>query len=584
MHEAPAAEASELPPGTRRLRAVGWALGATALAIAGVWSASLSPHLAPLSPLRPTVPLLAATILALLAGLHRRGGGGTLGLASAVYPLGFATLGVVPTALAAGFSRLAAFLGRRLLEGRRPEPPPERRGWARGLAEAAHATLVGLAAGSVQVAAELSGWFPLWARLTAAGLVALGLAAILELAQPAWIRREPISAFGRPLVPLLLDAFGWLAGGLILMTASPGGLTLALAALYSLLAFEIARYETASDTLSLRLEERIAVARAGASLVAGQASELERVAAQIFYECASLLPFSWLHLHLVLPDGTQRSWWSGEGSALAEGEPAVPPYPPPLPGIHRRRSWHQLERVLAAEGERYGRIRLWSDPRRVDPRSEELLEALVPQMSASVRAAYLDHAAKTDRLTGLPTRRRLEPFLEEAFRRTQELGSSLAVAVLDLDHFKRINDNHGHAAGDEALVAVGRLLGHSVQAPWLAARFGGEEFVIVAPETEGRALLARVEALRQKVEALEVTASGAVLELSVSVGVAAYPELAVRRAEDLLEIADQCLLEAKRLGRNLCLLALGAGRRLTGSGQELETEGSSERPVPRFFA
>lgn len=578
-------DAPELPPRTRRLRAVAGAIVATLAALVGVGLAGTNPLLAPEGRIGHWPSLAAATALTCLASLARRGGSGSLGLGSALYPLGFLGFGVVPTAVAAGLARWSAFFGRRLLEGRRPEPPPERRGWVRGLTEGAHACLVGLAAGGLALGLELARVRPAFLLWLITGLFALALSTCLEVAQIAWIRQESLPPLRRLLPSLPLDILGWLGGVLLLGTVREGwALTWALAALFSLLAFEIARQETATDTLSLRLEERIAVARAGAALVAGQTSELDRVAGQIFYECAALVPFSWFHLELQAPGIPPRAWWSGEGSPLAEGHPELPPHPPPLPGIHRRRSWHCLERPLSAEGELLGRIRLWSDPRRVDPRAEEILDALVPQMSASVRAAFLDHAARTDRLTGLPTRRVLEPFLEESFRRARDQGRRLAVAVADLDHFKRINDTYGHGAGDQALVAVARLLGEAIEPPCLVARFGGEEFVIVAPGLTGAELLAQAEELRRQVENLSVAVEGGELELSVSLGVAAYPELPVRRADELLELADQCLLEAKRLGRNLCLRNLGTGRLETASGRILETNASPQKEPPRFFA
>ena len=172
----------------------------------------------------------------------------------------------------------------------------------------------------------------------------------------------------------------------------------------------------------------------------------------------------------------------------------------------------------------------------------------------------------------------------------------MAVVICDLDHFKRINDTYGHPTGDLALKAVAQLLLAPARGGDLCARYGGEEFVLLFEETSGETALEIAERLRKRVEALAVEApSGDRLALTMSVGVAAAPELAVKSAADLLHLADQALYTAKHLGRNLCLLDTGQGRLRTAAGDLVELADSSgpsneadgARPspdAPVFFA
>ena len=213
-------------------------------------------------------------------------------------------------------------------------------------------------------------------------------------------------------------------------------------------------------------------------------------------------------------------------------------------------------------------------------------------MAASLREALVERAAKVDRLTGAASRRVLEQRLEEAFARSREEGSSIAVVICDLDHFKRINDTYGHPTGDLALKSVAQVLLAPARGGDLCARYGGEEFVLLFEETSGETALEIAERLRKRVEALAVEApSGDRLTLTMSVGVAAAPELAVKSAHDLLHLADHALYTAKHLGRNLCLLDTGQGRLRTAAGDLVElaeragtsseTDGAGAEAVPR---
>jgi diguanylate cyclase (GGDEF)-like protein len=152
--------------------------------------------------------------------------------------------------------------------------------------------------------------------------------------------------------------------------------------------------------------------------------------------------------------------------------------------------------------------------------------------------------ARIDSLTGLANRRAVEEILAAEISRAQRFGHQLAVVLLDLDRFKQINDSFGHAAGDAMLRAVSRLLTSLARQGDTVARWGGEEFVVVLPETDLVGALRFAERLRRTIEAHEVGD----MRTSASCGVATM--LAEDSVEDLLGAADQALYQAKSNGRN----------------------------------
>jgi two-component system cell cycle response regulator len=159
--------------------------------------------------------------------------------------------------------------------------------------------------------------------------------------------------------------------------------------------------------------------------------------------------------------------------------------------------------------------------------------------------------AVTDGLTGLHNRRYLDSHLKTLFDRAASRGRPLAVMISDIDRFKQINDTHGHAAGDEVLKDFAQRLRKNVRGIDLACRFGGEEFVVVMPDTE-RAVAERVaERIRHQIESQPFAACGGtqLLHVTVSIGVAsmAAPTDSV---EALMKRADAALYEAKNTGRN----------------------------------
>ncbi|HKX40626.1 MAG TPA: GGDEF domain-containing protein [Burkholderiaceae bacterium] len=164
------------------------------------------------------------------------------------------------------------------------------------------------------------------------------------------------------------------------------------------------------------------------------------------------------------------------------------------------------------------------------------------------RAAQFAAQAEQDPLTGLGNRRHLERRAAELFPALSLAQAPLALAQIDVDHFKRVNDTHGHAAGDLVLVALGALLRDSLRAADVVVRSGGEEFVLVLPDTQMAAAMEVCERLRARVEASPVDiGAGVALPITVSVGLAAAPSYDL---DMLMRRADAALYAAKQAGRN----------------------------------
>ncbi|MDQ3667486.1 MAG: diguanylate cyclase [Acidobacteriota bacterium] len=163
--------------------------------------------------------------------------------------------------------------------------------------------------------------------------------------------------------------------------------------------------------------------------------------------------------------------------------------------------------------------------------------------------AHLDtceEEAFTDHLTGLANRRRFERQLEREVSRTLRYGRAFCLLLLDIDHFKQVNDNHGHEAGDEAMKILAKVLQEGTRGIDLAARIGGEEFAILLAETSVGGAMEVAERLRLAIKGAQIPLVG---QIAASFGVAECPSSA-QTARELLAAADAALYEAKRQGRD----------------------------------
>ncbi len=182
------------------------------------------------------------------------------------------------------------------------------------------------------------------------------------------------------------------------------------------------------------------------------------------------------------------------------------------------------------------------------------IAALRANDRAAEATAELQRIAATDALTGLWNRRHLLERLEAEIGRSRRNGRPLCVAILDVDHFKRVNDLHGHPAGDEVLRALAGLIRESVRSSDVVARMGGEEFAILMPETDRAQAGLVCERLRERVELSPVPLpSGAALTVTLSTGIALMA--GEEASEALISRADVALYDAKAEGRNRVKLA-----------------------------
>ena len=182
----------------------------------------------------------------------------------------------------------------------------------------------------------------------------------------------------------------------------------------------------------------------------------------------------------------------------------------------------------------------------------------IHQLTEELHAANrrLRALARTDELTNVRNRRGLRSALTREFRRAERYGGALTVMVFDVDRFKQVNDDHGHAVGDSVLAAVAQALKRGVREVDVVGRVGGEEFVVVAPETPGREALALAERLRHAVgERVIATPHGGEVRVTVSCGVATLSDVHARSPEELLGYADAALYRAKARGRDRSELA-----------------------------
>lgn len=175
-------------------------------------------------------------------------------------------------------------------------------------------------------------------------------------------------------------------------------------------------------------------------------------------------------------------------------------------------------------------------------------------LAATARA--FETQAVTDPLTGLSNRRALVDGLAGAVARATRAMQPVSVIILDLDHFKDVNDRYGHLVGDRVLQTVAEALSVDARTGDLVARYGGEEFALVLEQSGPEGAMRRAERLRSRIAGLQIPIDGKPpLEITASFGVASWPDHAEPTPQAVLSEADAALYAAKRRGRNRCELA-----------------------------
>jgi diguanylate cyclase (GGDEF)-like protein len=186
------------------------------------------------------------------------------------------------------------------------------------------------------------------------------------------------------------------------------------------------------------------------------------------------------------------------------------------------------------------------------------LEVVAMQAAESIYRARLfektERLATQDGLTGLTNHRTFQLRLDEHLAQATRYGKRLSLILCDIDHFKSVNDRHGHPTGDLVLKAVARTLLKEARATDVVARYGGEEFAVVMPETDAAGALVIAERIRERVKAAHFNTAAGPLKVTLSLGIASVPDNAANKA-DLVGRADQSLYHAKRSGRDRTVAA-----------------------------
>lgn len=242
-----------------------------------------------------------------------------------------------------------------------------------------------------------------------------------------------------------------------------------------------------------------------------------------------------------------------------------------LPCLHTQRLGVHASRSgclpLAAQGEMLGILQLCrfdQEPAEVPTALRSTAVLVADQLAMAMANLQLREQLRQqsirDPLTGLFNRRYLEETMERELARSARNGQPLVVVAVDVDHFKRFNDTHGHEAGDLVLVELARLLREGIRETDIACRYGGEEFVLLMPDSPLEVAAQRAEVLRERVRALRLRLGGSEAEtVSVSMGLAAAPAHGASAA-DLLRHADSALYAAKAAGRDR-VVVYAAGQR-----------------------
>ena len=219
---------------------------------------------------------------------------------------------------------------------------------------------------------------------------------------------------------------------------------------------------------------------------------------------------------------------------------------------------------LAIEGEIIGCIFVHSEqPNAFDAQHLQFFSVIGYQMAATLkqfqRFSSVKKEAIYDTLTGLVNRRYFEERLSIETQKAFPASSDLSVIMVDIDHFKKVNDTYGHAGGDEVLREIASLLKNSVRKQEdMVARYGGEEFVLVLPEVSLEVASTIAERIRRSVENTPIDIGETQAHLTISLGVSSFPTHRATSKEELVKMADLALYDAKRGGRNRVCIFTGS--------------------------
>jgi len=176
------------------------------------------------------------------------------------------------------------------------------------------------------------------------------------------------------------------------------------------------------------------------------------------------------------------------------------------------------------------------------------IKSLQEELKATNRR--LEELSNTDGLTKLYNRRYFMELLELEFQRAQRYQSRFSYVMIDIDNFKSFNDTYGHLTGDRILYDIAQILQENLRVNDVVGRYGGEEFALFAPETDLKGALVVAERYRKRIEDFVMVEMEKKLKVTISLGVANYPNPAIGSVDDLIRLADNALYKSKRNGRN----------------------------------
>jgi diguanylate cyclase (GGDEF)-like protein len=211
-----------------------------------------------------------------------------------------------------------------------------------------------------------------------------------------------------------------------------------------------------------------------------------------------------------------------------------------------------LETSLLMEIDRDNFFVLLKNSRRFTENILRLLSMRLREASDAIESATLEKIQ--DPLTELYNRRYMENMLSHELQRANHAGYPVSLIMMDIDHFKQLNDTYGHLAGDAVLRRLAALMKSQIRRADIACRYGGEEFIIILPETKLEVAAERAETLRKVFAEMTIAHEGQALRSKVSLGVAAYPDHAETPLQ-LIQMADTALYAAKTGGRNRVVVA-----------------------------
>ena len=189
-----------------------------------------------------------------------------------------------------------------------------------------------------------------------------------------------------------------------------------------------------------------------------------------------------------------------------------------------------------------------------DDYQSSVLAMISTALSLAIRNAEIhqevQELASKDELTSLLNRRAFLNVVEREFRRAARYETSLTLILIDIDHFKKINDGHGHLVGDQVIRETAQIIRQSVRDVDTVARYGGDELVVVLPKTNLQEALIAAQRIRKRIRASLFKADNRPIQITISMGIAQSPASLIKTPDDLFRSADQALYAAKRKGRN----------------------------------